>query len=279
MVNRYDPAIEARIREVAAAGETPVLQRLREAKFISHNVPLTPTLCTRPGEPLIEASPRTRAIHDALHLYLPGGPRGKSAVDLGCLEGGLTFELWRAGLQVLGVEVRQDNLDRALLLRDHFRAEGEMAFLQADVREFRPGRRFDVVVCSGLLYHLDDPAAYIVQLAELTAPGGLLYLDTHVAPEDVELAECEFRGSLSPLRSRDAGGTTIRWRDYAEDVTQAESSVGNATSMWMDTDSHVELLIRAGFSRVFEMHGYFGPGETALKRRYARRYWAALKSA
>jgi SAM-dependent methyltransferase len=250
--------------------------RLAGAKFVAHNIPLAPGFSTRPGEPPIGDSPRTRAIHDALKLF---APRGRTAVDLGCLEGGLTYELWQAGLDVLGVEVRADNLERCELVREWFDAGERMRFQQADVREFRPGRSFDVVLCSGLLYHLDDPAGYIAQLGELTAPGGMLYLDTHVAPEDVELADCEYRSWLSPLKTRDAGGLAIRYREYAEDVTQAESSVGNTVSLWMDIASHVECLLRAGFSRVFEMHGYFGPGEMALKKRYARRYWVALKDA
>jgi 2-polyprenyl-3-methyl-5-hydroxy-6-metoxy-1,4-benzoquinol methylase len=273
----YDPQIESRIHATWNAPDPTSLARLRDTRFIAHNIPLTSSLCTRPGEPLIEVSPRTRAIHDALSLFVAAPLRGKTAVDLGCLEGGLTFELWRAGLHVTGVEAREDNLARARLVRDHFGAHGEMDFVRADVRHYAAGRRFDVVVCSGLLYHLDDPAAYIGRLADLARPGGLLYLDTHVAPEDADLADCEFRDFLSPWRSREHEGTTIRWRDYAEDVTQAESSVGNTRSAWMDVASHVELMIRSGFSRVFELHGYFGAGEMALKRRYARRYWAAVR--
>lgn len=254
-------------------------ERIRSARFVAHNIPLTPALSTRPGEPLIGESPRTKAIHDALRLFVPGGAQGKTAVDLGCLEGGLSWELWRAGLKVLGVEGREDNLERCLLVREYFQAGDAMQFVRADVREFRPGRTFDVVLCSGLLYHLDDPAAYIAELGRLTAPGGLLYLDTHVAPEDVDLPQCEYRAHLSALKAGEQRGVQLRWREYAEDVTQAESSVGNAVSLWLDIASHVELLLRAGFSRVFEMHGYFGPGEMDLKRRYARRYWAAVKDA
>jgi SAM-dependent methyltransferase len=274
----HDKLIEDRIGAVWAAPDATVLRRLREAQFVAHNIPLTQTLCTRPGQPLISESPRTVAIHESLERFVPGGPRGKTAVDLGCLEGGLSFELWRAGRTVLGVEGRKENWERCLLVRDHFRAAGEMEFLLADVREYKPGRSFDVVVCSGLLYHLDDPAAYIAALGELTAEQGMLYLDTHVAPEDMDMAECEFRDFLSPLRSKAASGIQIRYREYAEDVKLPESSVGNPVSLWMDGASHLELLYRAGFARVYELNGYFGAGETALKRRYARRYFVALKN-
>ncbi|HVZ43961.1 MAG TPA: methyltransferase domain-containing protein [Ramlibacter sp.] len=259
--------------------DAPARARLCAAKFVAHNIPLAPGLCTRPGEPLIGESPRTKAIHDALRLFVPGGAGGKTAVDLGCLEGGLTYELWRAGLRVVGVEAREDNLERCLLVRDWFDAAGAMEFVRSDVREFRPGAAFDVVLCSGLLYHLDDPAGYIGELGRLAAPGGLLYLDTHVAPEDADLPECNFRAALSPWKTRLHEGLAIRYREYAEDITKPESSVGNPVSLWMDIASHVELLQRAGFSRVFEMHGWFGAGEMDLKRRFARHYWACIKQA
>lgn len=271
-------ANEARVRAAWAAADAASIARMQQAGFISHNIPLSATAGTRPGEPLIGQSPRTVAIHDLLRRFVPGPLAGRSALDLGCLEGGLSFELWRAGLKVLGVEVREDNLARCRLVREHYGAGADMEFLQADVRAFRPGRTWDVVVCSGLLYHLDDPAAYLLALGELTAPGGLLFLDTHVAPEEVDLPACEYRPWLSPVHTREQDGLTLRWREYAEDVRQAESSIGNTVSLWLDSDSHVELLLRAGFAQVFEPAGYYGPGETALKRRFARRYWAALKA-
>ena len=272
-----DKLIEERVRGTWHDPESLSLQQLRKTQFVAHNIPLTKTLCTRPGEPLISESPRTIAIHESLERFVGSALRGKTAVDLGCLEGGQSFELWRAGLTVLGVEGRKDNWQRCLLIRDHYRAEGEMEFVHSDVREFRPGKSFDVVVCSGLLYHLDDPAAYVAVLGQLTASGGMLYLDTHVAPEDVDMPGCEFREFLSPWRSRFVSDLEICYREYVEDVTLPESSVGNQISLWMNGASHLNLLHRAGFGRVFELNGYFGTDEPALKRRYARRYFVALK--
>lgn len=273
----YQPAIEATLSLILGAPHSPERERLQSAGFIAHNVPVTATSSTRPGEPLIGESPRARAIHDALALWAPDQGVGRTAVDLGCLEGGLSFELRRAGLTVLGVEGREDNLRRCLLLKEYFQALGGLDFQQADVRAFRPGRTFDVVVCSGLMYHLDDPAAHLKQLGELTAPGGLLYLDTHVAPEDCDWAESAFRANLSPMRSDVWDGQPVRFRTYEEDVSLPESSIGNHQSVWMDAPSHLALLDAAGFPRVFDMSGYYGPDEQALKRRYHRRYFAAIK--
>ena len=273
-----DKLVEDRIHSVWQDPDPILLQPLQTTQFVAHNIAITKTLCTRPGEPLISESPRTIAIHEALKHFLPGSLRGKTALDLGCLEGGLSFELWRAGLTVLGVEGRKDNWQRCLRIRDHFKTAGEMEFVHADVRDFNPGKSFDVVVCSGLLYHLDDPAAYIAALGELTATKGMLYLDTHVAPEDVDMPACEFRTALSSWRSKTVLDLEILYREYQEDISLPESSLNNPISLWMNTASHLELLHRAGFTRVFELNGYFGSGEPALKRRYARRYFVGLKA-
>ena len=272
-------ALDARVEAVWHAADAAALQAMREAGFVLHNVPLSATEGTIAGVPFIGESPRTVAIHESLRRFAGADLGGRSALDLGCLEGGHSFELRRAGLDVLGVEGRTGNFERCLRLRDYYRALGGIEFVLADVRAFEPHRRFDVVVCSGLLYHLDDPMRFIGRLGELIAPGGMLYLDTHVAPEESFFADCEMRGALSAMKVRDCDGLAVRYREFDEDVRTPEASIGNAVSLWLDTDSHLELLQRAGFGRVFELNGYFGPGEQALKRRYARRHFVALKQA
>jgi SAM-dependent methyltransferase len=273
----YPDSIQRAIEQVWRAPDPSVLAKLRQARFVAHNIPLTESESTRPGEPLISQSPRTVAIHESLQRFMGDDLAGKTALDLGCLEGGLSLELRRAGLTVLGVEGRPDNYERCRLIREHYRALGGLEFVQSDVRDFHPGQTFDVVVCSGLLYHLDAPAAYIAELGRLTSSGGLLYLDTHVAPEDHSVAECEFSACLSAFKNAEADGIPIRYREYSEDVALPESSIGNTYSVWMDSNSHLELLFNAGFTRVFELHGYFGAGEQQLKQRYCRRYFVALK--
>jgi 2-polyprenyl-3-methyl-5-hydroxy-6-metoxy-1,4-benzoquinol methylase len=269
--------IEQQIRKAWEHPDEAVLRRLQAERFVGHNIPLGPASGTCPGEPLISETGRARAIRDALRLFVPSPLAGKTAVDLGCLEGGLSFELRRAGLEVLGVEGREENLRKCLLVREFYKDLGGLDFVLSDVRAFDPGRTFDVVVCSGLLYHLDDPAAYILQLGQLAAEGGMLYLDTHVAPEEGDFAQCAFTAELSSQKTAIANGVEIRYREYRENVTMHESSIGNTVSLWMDTASHIELLSRAGFGRVFELHGYYGAGEPALARKFCRKYFVALK--
>ncbi|MDB5880854.1 MAG: hypothetical protein JWP43_732 [Ramlibacter sp.] len=273
----YPDHLQQKVEQAWRSPDLEVLNELRQAQFVAHNIPLTRTEGTRPGEPLIAESPRTIAIHESLQRFAGPDLAGKTAVDLGCLEGGLSFELRRAGLEVLGVEGRAENYEKCLLVRAYYAAMGGMEFVHSDVRAFQPKQAFDVVVCSGLLYHLERPAAYIAQLARLTKPGGMLYLDTHVAPEDEGLRACAFAASLSPLKTETVEGVSIRYREYSEDVALPESSIDNSYSVWMDAASHLEVMFAAGFTRIFELNGYFGAGEQALKQRYCRRYFVALK--
>jgi 2-polyprenyl-3-methyl-5-hydroxy-6-metoxy-1,4-benzoquinol methylase len=274
----YPDHLQQKVEQAWRSPDLAVLNELRQTQFVAHNIPLTESEATRPGEPLISESPRTVAIHESLQRFAGPDLAGKTALDLGCLEGGLSFELRRAGLQVLGVEGRAENYQKSLLIRAHYAALGGMEFVHSDVRGFQPQQAFDVVVCSGLLYHLEQPAAYIAELARLTQPGGMLYLDTHVAPEDEGLPACEFAASLSALKAATVDGVQIRYREYSEDVALPESSIGNSYSVWMDAASHLEVMFAAGFTRVFELNGYFGAGEQALKQRFCRKFFVALKA-
>jgi 2-polyprenyl-3-methyl-5-hydroxy-6-metoxy-1,4-benzoquinol methylase len=274
----YPHHLQQKIEQAWLTPDAAVLAQLRNTPFVAHNIPLTRTEGTRPGEPLIGESPRTIAIHESLQRFAGPDLEGKTAVDLGCLEGGLSFELRRAGLEVLGVEGRAESYEKCLLIRAYYAALGGMEFVHSDVRAFQPKQPFDVVVCSGLLYHLDRPADYIAELARLTKPGGMLYLDTHVAPEDEGLRACDFAASLSALKTDTAQGVSIRYREYSENVALPESSIENRYSVWLDTASHLEVMFAAGFTRVFELNGYFGAGEQALKQRYCRKYFVALKA-
>jgi len=274
----YPESIQQIILQIWHSPDRSVLQQLREIPFVAHNIPLGENIRTRPEEDeLIADSPRTKAIHDSLQRFLKPDLAGKTALDLGCLEGGQSFELRRAGLDVLGVEGRIENFQKCLLIKEYYKSLGGMNFSLCDVHDFEPKTTFDVVLCSGLLYHLDDAASFIGNLGRWTSPGGMLFLDTHVAPEDSDFDQSVFRDALSEIKTVRFDGLDVRYREYKEDVRNPEASIGNNFSMWMDVPSHLELLSRAGFGHVFELHGYFSLGEQALKRKYSRRYFVAIK--
>ena len=96
----------------------------------------------------------------------------RSAIDLACSEGWFAHRLldWGAA-RVTGLDIREQNVRRASLLREHYGIPGEkLEFRQADVQSLplAGGEKFDVVLLLGLVYHLEDPVGAIRRAHTLT---------------------------------------------------------------------------------------------------------------
>src|SRR5205807_5462223 len=90
---------------------------------------------------------------------------GATAIDLACSEGWFSQRLldWGA-TSALGVDIRDVNVRRATLVRDHFGIDpATLSFLRADVHALDAERlgTFDVVLVLGLVYHLEDPVGML----------------------------------------------------------------------------------------------------------------------
>jgi SAM-dependent methyltransferase len=98
-----------------------------------------------------------RAVRDALAA---AGPNA-TVVDLACNEGWFSQRALEWGAdRVLGIDIRPQLIRRAELLRDHFSIAPERLELRcADVFDLDVSSlgQFDVVLCLGLVYHLEDP--------------------------------------------------------------------------------------------------------------------------
>jgi SAM-dependent methyltransferase len=111
----------------------------------------------------------------------PNGSEGVTLVDLGCLEGGFSIEFARRGFDVLGIEVRPSNA-AACRARAATLDLPNLRFAEDDAWNLPKYGTFDVVFCSGLLYHLDRPRAFLEMIGRQTKH--MLLLNTHVAPYD-----------------------------------------------------------------------------------------------
>jgi len=123
------------------------------------------------------------AVAAALREAAPGA----RALDLGCNEGWFCHRLleWGAA-EVVGIDVRPQNLRRATLLRDHFGIPEERLRLEeGDVFDAVPDRlgRFDVVLLLGLVYHLEDPIGAVRRAAALTR--GLCVIESQLTRQAV----------------------------------------------------------------------------------------------
>jgi SAM-dependent methyltransferase len=169
-------------------------------------------------------------------------------LDLACLEGIFALEFAKRGAEVVGIEGRRSHVERASFAA---RALGldTVRFLQGDVRDLSAEAhgRFDVVLCLGILYHLDAPDvfAFLERIAEVCR--GLAVIDTHVSLHPKEprtYRRVEYWGRS--FVEHDPASTTER-REKA-----LRASLDNTASFWLTKRSLLRALAEAGFTTSLE---------------------------
>ena len=121
---------------------------------------------------------RTYVMHRQLLDHLPAPPA--SVLDVGGGAGHQSFPLARAGYDVTLLDSSAAMLAKArqrlpAALRDR------VTFVEADgadAEEAVGGRRFDAVLCHGVLGYLERPEPVLDQLCRCAAPGGLVSIMT-----------------------------------------------------------------------------------------------------
>lgn len=171
-------------------------------------------------------------------------------IDLACEGGIYGIELARLGAEVAAVEGREAHVGRARFAAaelglENYRVE------QGDVREVtrESHGEFDVVLCLGILYHLDSPDLFdfVYELGRLCR--GFMVLDTQISLSDRVAREHRghtYHGSLYPEhRPRSS---------RSERLQSLRASLDNPESLWLTRPSLFNLLGDAGFTSVLEAH-------------------------
>ncbi|MEV6443752.1 methyltransferase [Amycolatopsis sp. NPDC051716] len=121
---------------------------------------------------------RTYVMHRQLLEHLPAPPA--SVLDVGGGAGHQSFPLARAGYDVTLLDSSAAMLAKA---RQRLPAavRDRLTFVEADgadAEEAVGGRRFDAVLCHGVLGYLERPEPVLDQLCRCAAPGGLVSIMT-----------------------------------------------------------------------------------------------------
>lgn len=198
--------------------------------FTTHNIRLDNGNFTIPDYPYTaDTFPWFVSLKDVLSSFY--GEKKLRIVDLGCLEGGYSVELARIGHDVTGIEIRQKNFEKLQYVKTKVDLPN-LRFVHDDALNWLKYGQFDVILCYGLLYHLDKPKQFIQGLQ-----CDLALFHTHYACDNnrFKLSEyCENEG----LRGK-------WYTEYAKDNQKEDavlSSYDNKQSFWLTEESLLSTL-------------------------------------
>ena len=223
----------------------------RHGEWTAHNIHLGGRAYTfAASDPRFEAQLVGHGQHLRRVMQIAADVTGRPlaqlrVLDLACLEGLYGVEFARHGAEVVGIEGREANLEKARFAKDALGLDRFTLELN-DVRNLAAAKhgRFDVVLCLGILYHLDAPDvfSFIERMAEVCTC--VTIIDTQVA--------------VKLNRTVTHGGAQYRGYSYvepgadeAERVSLKWAAMGNPRSFWFSRPSLFNALTRAGFSSVY----------------------------
>jgi SAM-dependent methyltransferase len=173
---------------------------------------------------------------------------GLRILDLACLEGLYAIEFARHGATAVGIEGREIHIEKARFVKDVL-ALHNLDFFQDDVRNLSKAKygTFDVVLCLGILYHLDTPDVFVFMERISEVCKDLVIIDTRIA--------------YGPTTPYDYKGTRYwghRIREHhprasaEQKIQNYAASLDNVTSFHLSRTSIYCMLGRLGFTSVYE---------------------------
>jgi 2-polyprenyl-3-methyl-5-hydroxy-6-metoxy-1,4-benzoquinol methylase len=118
--------------------------------------------------------------------FEPGSLEGMNILELGPLEGAHTYQLAKLGAdRILAIEANAEAFLKCLVVKEILRTP-RCRFLLGDCLKFLQESRgqFDMIFCSGVLYHMANPFELIKAISRHT---GRVFLWTHYYDPDIPL--------------------------------------------------------------------------------------------
>ena len=201
---------------------------------------------------------------------IKGDIAGLRVFDIASAEGGHSIAMAQQGADVLGIEGRELYVKRAQFAAKVLACENA-SFILGDVRDIAHDDigTFDVVLCSGILHHLNPEAfeKFMADLYQYTRDCLIIY--THISNTE-SIQQFRLKG---PVKTT-SGYTGYLFREHKENTSIVEkikrvrASLNNDLSFWATRESLTNCLEDVGFSSVCEIlkpHIFSNPAKMAFR--------------
>jgi hypothetical protein len=177
-----------------------------------------------------------------------GDLRGKRILELGPLEGGHTYTLSRLGALVTAVESNAGAYLKCLIIKEIFDLRAR--FLLGDFVQFlsNTSERFDAVIASGVLYHMEQPIALLESLMRVS---NNVFIWTHYFDEQVirSRADIQHKFAHQPVKASFKDLEVDLWQQSYLDALDWSGFCGGPAqnSMWLTKDGLLGILKAGNF--------------------------------
>ncbi len=132
----------------------------------NHNFILKGGIETRPGEQTSHGKNliKWQRIHPILEVV---GLKNKIILDVGCNEGFFSIKLADMGAKVLGIDIDEHRIEKALFVKEVLNnSKVDFSLMDIYSEEFSALKKFDICLCLGVLHRVPDPYSVILKLTE-----------------------------------------------------------------------------------------------------------------
>jgi 2-polyprenyl-3-methyl-5-hydroxy-6-metoxy-1,4-benzoquinol methylase len=153
----------------------------------------------------------TQARQNFFQQWLPGlvqSAQFKTALDPGCGVGYFSRYLSGLGLKVAAFDGRSENVAEAK------RRHPDIPFITCNIEDpsIQKMGSFDLILCVGLLYHLENPLLAIRHLSALT--GKVLIIESMITPSQSKMAPHVCMDFITPTQPPRATAFPVRPRVF-----------------------------------------------------------------
>lgn len=181
-----------------------------------------------------------------------GGVAGQEVLELGPLEGGHSYQLEQAGAKsVLAIEANSRAYLKCLVAKEIMGMQ-RVRFVHGDFMEYlrQSSRRFDFVLCSGVLYHQKHPVELLHRLSMITAR---MLIWTHYYDEQIVSSSPHLSPKFpTAMRTEYEGyAHTLHRQEYQLSLLHPGfCGAGAEYSQWMEREELLGALRHFGYSQV-----------------------------
>jgi ubiquinone biosynthesis O-methyltransferase len=185
---------------------------------------------------------RVDFIADVLHRTLP--PDGR-ILDVGCGNGVISRHLGRLGFNVLGVDVSEKTIEVARSIQPM----PNVTFMKKSAEELvASGEKYDAVICSEVLEHLNDPGALLKVLYSSLADNGKLII---TVPNGKGPRETFVTKPVLKMRSKN----NWVWRTIVS-LKKMMGYSGTTVQSAADNLDHVQFFSKNDLERLSKQYGF-----------------------